>query len=94
MLVLLTVLTVACMAVLPFLGIDRGVLAALELLRRFLAMLLSGERKSPETEELPEGEPGIQPGFFGGGEVFCFLEFLVFLFCFFFIFLVLFIFGF
>lgn len=68
MLVLLTVLTVGCMAVLPFLGIDRGVLAALELLRRFLAMLLSGERKSPETEELPEGEPGIQPGFFGGGE--------------------------
>lgn len=63
MLIFLTGLTVGCMVILPFLEIDRGILAVLELLRRFLAMLLSGEREAPEPEELPQEDMGAQPLF-------------------------------
>lgn len=68
MLIFLTGLTVGCMVILPFLEIDRGILAVLELLRRFLAMLLSGEREAPEPEELPQEDMGAQPPFLGAGE--------------------------
>lgn len=61
MLIFLTVLTVGCMGLLPFLGIDRGILAVLDLIRRFLAMLFSGEREEVEPEELLSGERAAQP---------------------------------
>lgn len=68
MLIFLTGLTVGCMGILPFLEIDRGILAVLELLRRILAMLLSGEGEAPEPEELPQEDMGAQPPFLGAGE--------------------------
>lgn len=61
MLVFLTVLTVGCMILLPFLGIDRGILAVLEQLRRLLAMLLSGNREAGDPEPLFPEEMGFQP---------------------------------
>lgn len=61
MLVFLTVLTVGCMLLLPCLGIDRGVLAVLELLRKLLAMLLSGNRETGDPESLFPEEMGFQP---------------------------------
>lgn len=61
MLVFLTVLTVGCMLHLPCLGIDRGVLAVLELLRKLLAMLLSGNRETGDPESLFPEEMGFQP---------------------------------
>ena len=56
MLIFLTVLSVGCMGLLPFLGIDRGILAVLDLIRRFLAMLLSGAGEETEPEEFPAEE--------------------------------------
>lgn len=60
MLIFLTVLTAGCMVLLPFLGIDRGILAVLELIRRFLAMLFSGKREEAVPQELPSEEMGPQ----------------------------------
>ena len=61
MLIFLTVLSVGCMGLLPFLGIDRGILAVLDLIRRFLAMLLSGAGEETEPEEFPAEESAAQP---------------------------------
>ncbi len=61
MLLSLTVFTVGCMVLFPFLGVDRGILAVLELLRRFLAMLFSGEREEKVPEDLPSPEMEFQP---------------------------------
>ena len=49
------------MGLLPFLGIDRGILAVLDLIRRFLAMLLSGAGEETEPEEFPAEESAAQP---------------------------------
>ncbi len=69
MLIFLTIFTVGCMVLLPFLGIDRGILAVLELIRRFLAMLFSGESEEEVPEELPSAERETQPMFLEpGGE--------------------------
>ena len=61
MLIFLTGLTVGCMFFLPFLGIDRCVWAVLNLLRRILAMLLSGSREAEAPERLFPEDMGFQP---------------------------------
>ena len=61
MLIFLTVFTAGCMALLPVLGIDRGILAVLALIRRGLAILLSGTGEEETPQELPQEEMGPQP---------------------------------
>lgn len=61
MLIFLTVLTAACMALLPFLEIDRGILSVLDLLRNFLSMIFSGQKEEEIPEELPAEEMTAQP---------------------------------
>lgn len=63
-LLLLSLVTVAGMAVLPFSGLDQGIYSLGRLLRRFIAWLLSGGSREPAVASEQTQEPEMMQPFF------------------------------